>query len=299
VRTIVEFVPLRALRPLAVSTRSLATLALARSFRNIDTMSKLISLAVPLLALCSLVAQQGDAPKQEPKPAPKQEAAGAAKDDPTTAGDPAIKAIDEAIAKVDRKGAGWKTRLSAPPKVTFVPDNDYFWHMETECGTVKIKLHADTAPVHAANGIYLARMGFYDGLSFHRVIPQFMAQGGCPEGNGRGGPGYKFGSEFQGGKKHDKAGILSMAHAGEGTDGSQFFITFCPTPHLDNRHTVWGETVEGLDVLKKLEGNGSNANNGMLATPLKINKTWISVAGKKAKPAEAPKDGDKKEGEKK
>ncbi|MBL8754993.1 MAG: peptidylprolyl isomerase [Planctomycetes bacterium] len=262
-------------------------------------MSKLFSLTVPFLALCALTAQQGEPKKQDPKPEPTKEAPAAGKDDVTTAGDPAIKAIDEAIAKVDKKGAGWKTRLPAPPKVTFVPDNDYFWHLETECGTVKIKLHADTAPVHAANGIYLARMGFYDGLTFHRVIPRFMAQGGCPVGNGGGTPGYRFGSEFAGGKKHDKAGILSMAHAGEGTDGSQFFITFCPTPHLDNLHTVWGETVEGLDVLKTLEGKGSNANNGMLATPLKINRTWVTVAGKKAKPAEAPKAGTPKDGDKK
>ncbi len=255
-------------------------------------MSNLSRLFVPVLALAALLpAQQGDKPKPDAKPAESQ---APAKDDPTTAGDPAIKALDDAAAKVDKKGSGWKQRLSMPPKVSFIPDNDYFWHMETEVGTLKIKLHADTAPVHAANGIYLSRLGFFDDLTFHRVIPGFMAQGGCPAGSGGGGPGYKFGSEFQGGRKHDKAGILSMAHAGEGTDGSQFFITFGQTEHLDNRHTVWGEVVDGQTTLKALEGKGTQQNNGMLQNQIKIKKTWITVAGKKSK-AEPAKDGDKKE----
>jgi peptidyl-prolyl cis-trans isomerase B (cyclophilin B) len=255
-------------------------------------MSNLSRLFVPVLALAALLpAQQGDKPKPDAKPAESQ---APAKDDPTTAGDPAIKALDAFAKTMNTKADGWRKSLSKPPKVEFVADNDYFWHMETEVGTLKIQLHADTAPVHAANGIFLARLGFFDDLSFHRVIPGFMAQGGCPTGTGRDGPGYKFGSEFQGGRKHDKAGILSMAHAGEGTDGSQFFLTFLATPHLDNRHTVWGEVVDGQATLKALEGKGSNNNNGMLTNQIKIKKTWITVAGKKGKAAPA-KDGDKKE----
>jgi cyclophilin family peptidyl-prolyl cis-trans isomerase len=93
---------------------------------------------------------------------------------------------------------------------------------------------------------------FYDGLIFHRIIDGFMIQGGCPQGNGMGGPGYRFADEVSPARRHDRAGILSMANAGPGTNGSQFFITLAPTPHLNNRHTVFGEVVEGLDIIKKI-----------------------------------------------
>ena len=122
---------------------------------------------------------------------------------------------------------------------------------------MEIKLFPKVAPMHVTSTIYLTRMGFYDGVVFHRVIQGFMAQGGDPTGTGSGGPGYKYDGEFApDGPKHDKAGMLSMAHAGPGTDGSQFFITFGPTPHLNNVHTVFGEVVKGMDTLKKLEAVG-------------------------------------------
>lgn len=252
-------------------------------------MSQPLLSCVPLLfVIAALPAQDGSKP--DAKPTAAKAAAQGQKDDAATSQDAAIKALDAFIAdkKIDKKGS-WKSSLPQPPKVAFDKDSDYFWHLETEVGNVTIRYFPDTAPVHVTSGIYLARLGFYDGLGFHRIIPGFMAQGGCPDGNGRGGPGYKFGGEFEGGRKHDKAGILSMANAGPGTDGSQFFITFRDTPHLDGRHTIWGEVVDGQATLKALEGKGTQANNGMLATPVKIVRTWVRVAPKK-KPAEPPKD---------
>ncbi len=119
--------------------------------------------------------------------------------------------------------------------------------MQTSRGAIHLRLFADKAPVTVANFVNLAQRGFYDGLSFHRVIPDFMIQGGCPKGTGTGGPGYKFEDETRTGLKHDKPGVLSMANAGPGTNGSQFFITHVPTPWLDGKHTVFGEVVSADD----------------------------------------------------
>ena len=124
--------------------------------------------------------------------------------------------------------------------------------IETNKGSILLELYEDEAPNTVANFISLIEKGFYNGLSFHRVIRDFMIQGGCPEGTGTGGPGYRFDDEFSD-KKHDEAGILSMANAGPKTNGSQFFITHSPTPHLDGKHTVFGKTVEGLEVVHAIE----------------------------------------------
>jgi peptidyl-prolyl cis-trans isomerase B (cyclophilin B) len=117
----------------------------------------------------------------------------------------------------------------------------------TARGPIRIRLNPEKAPVTVASFVNLVQRGFYDGLNFHRVIPDFMIQGGCPEGSGRGGPGYRFEDETNNGLKHDAPGKLSMANAGPGTNGSQFFITHVPTPHLDGRHTVFGEVVGATD----------------------------------------------------
>jgi cyclophilin family peptidyl-prolyl cis-trans isomerase len=147
--------------------------------------------------------------------------------------------------------------------------------METNKGPVKIELLPDVAPMHVTSFIYLTRMGFYDGLAFHRVITGFMAQGGCPLGTGTGGPGYQYGGEFSPSVKHGTGGLLSMANAGPNTDGSQFFLTFVPTPWLDGKHTIFGKVVEGIDTLEKLEAAGSQS--GKTSEPLKIEKVTIEV----------------------
>ena len=119
--------------------------------------------------------------------------------------------------------------------------------MHTNKGTININLFDDKTPVTVANFVNLATRGYYDGLTFHRVIGNFMIQGGCPDGTGMGGPGYKFEDEFVSDLKHDKPGILSMANAGPATNGSQFFITHLPTPHLNGKHTVFGAVVSADD----------------------------------------------------
>ena len=136
-----------------------------------------------------------------------------------------------------------------PPEMKIDPKQDYTATIHTDKGDIKIKLFADKTPKTVNNFVFLAQEGFYDDTIFHRVISNFMAQGGDPTGTGMGGPGYRFGDEFHPDLRHNRAGVLSMANAGPNTNGSQFFITHGPTPHLDNRHSVFGEVVEGMDVL--------------------------------------------------
>ena len=123
---------------------------------------------------------------------------------------------------------------------------------DTDRGPIRVELAADKAPLTVANFVNLAKKGFYDGLKFHRVINDFMVQGGCPQGTGTGGPGYKFEDEANNGLRHDR-GVLSMANAGPNTNGSQFFITHVPTPWLDGKHTVFGKVVEGLDAVDDIQ----------------------------------------------
>jgi cyclophilin family peptidyl-prolyl cis-trans isomerase len=129
------------------------------------------------------------------------------------------------------------------------PKKHYAATFKTDVGDFVVELYADKAPKTVNNFVFLAREGFYNGVTFHRVIRGFMAQGGDPTGSGAGGPGYKFADEFHPSLHHNEAGILSMANAGANTNGSQFFITHGPTPHLDNHHTVFGKVIQGMDVV--------------------------------------------------
>jgi len=142
----------------------------------------------------------------------------------------------------------WNT----PPEFSIDPKKTYHAVLETDLGEMKIKLFAEKAPITVNNFVFLAKEGYYDNTIFHRVIGNFMVQGGDPTGTGRGGPGYKFRDEFHPDLKHDKRGILSMANAGPNTNGSQFFITHVETPWLDNKHSVFGEIVAGEDTLMKI-----------------------------------------------
>jgi cyclophilin family peptidyl-prolyl cis-trans isomerase len=139
-----------------------------------------------------------------------------------------------------------------PPMMEIDPTKTYVATIETEKGDIVLELFADKAPTTVNNFVFLARQGFYDGTTFHRVLPDFMAQAGDPTGSGMGGPGYRFSDEFHPTLKHDGPGVLSMANAGPHTNGSQFFITYVSTCWLDGRHAVFGKVTEGLNVLKSL-----------------------------------------------
>ncbi len=195
----------------------------------------------------------------------------------TTTSDAAIAAIDRFIEEqgIDTSAAQWKTKLAAPPLVTFDDSKSYYWDLETNVGKLRIKFLPEAAPMHVGSTIYLTRLGFYDGLAFHRVIEGFMAQGGDPLGNGTGGPGYQYDGEFDPEVRHDSPGKLSMANAGPGTDGSQFFITFVPTPHLDGNHSIFGELSSGEETLRALEAKGSRS--GATTEALQIVKAVVSV----------------------
>ncbi len=136
-----------------------------------------------------------------------------------------------------------------PPEMVVDPKKKYTATLSTDKGDIIIELFADKTPRTVNNFVFLAREGFYDGIIFHRVITNFMTQGGDPTGTGSGGPGYRFADEFHPSLKHDKPGLLSMANAGPGTNGSQFFITHVPTPWLDNKHSLFGQITSGMDVL--------------------------------------------------
>ena len=155
-----------------------------------------------------------------------------------------------------------KKQWTSPPKMIVDENKKYTATLTTDLGDIVIELFADKVPLTVNNFVFLSRDGFYDGTIFHRVITDFMTQGGDPTGTGTGGPGYRFQDEFHPELKHDKPGILSMANAGPGTNGSQFFITHVPTLWLDNKHSIFGQVMEGLDVLLSIPARDpSNPKN--------------------------------------
>lgn len=144
-------------------------------------------------------------------------------------------------------------QYSSPPELTIDPEKEYTATITTAHGDIHIQLYAKSAPITVNNFVFLANDGFYDGVTFHRVIRDFMVQTGDPTGTGSGGPGYKFADEASAMKlRHTGPGTLSMANAGPGTNGSQFFITHVATPHLDGRHAVFGMVTKGMDVVLKI-----------------------------------------------
>jgi cyclophilin family peptidyl-prolyl cis-trans isomerase len=184
----------------------------------------------------------------------------AAADDLDSAADPLIAAIDAFIAELDldKSDKDWKSKVPAPGATgAYDYAKAYYWNLETNRGDLKIQLFPQSAPLHVLSTIYLTRLGFYDGLKFHRIITDFVVQGGDPTGTGKGSPGYLYGGEFDPDLLHNKKGIVSMANAGPGTDGSQFFITRGATASLNGKHTIFGELARGKPALSKLCNAGT------------------------------------------
>ena len=155
------------------------------------------------------------------------------------------------------------------------PQKKYKATFKTEKGEFVVELYADKAPKTVNNFVFLARDGFYDNTTFHRVIKGFMAQGGDPTGTGRGGPGYKFADEFNSSLKHNSAGILSMANAGPNTNGSQFFITYAALPELDGSYTIFAQVTSGMEVLQSLTQRDPAFGDTTAPQPDKILKVTI------------------------
>ena len=195
--------------------------------------------------------------------------------------DALVVAIDAAIKErtVDKTQPQWRVSLKVPPKFKFEPAKKYFWKLQTNQGVIVVRMLPESAPMHVSATFYLTRLGFYDGLGFHRVIKGFMAQGGDPLGTGTGSPGFRYYGEFDPKVGHDGPGVLSMANAGPGTDGSQFFITFGPTPALNGRHTVFGkaESEESLATLRKMEALGRSSDPAPPSSPIVIERATILI----------------------
>lgn len=173
-----------------------------------------------------------------------------------------VAAVEAFVAgrEIDFEDPGWRLDLAKPPVFPFDPDSRIIWVLETSEGPIRFELYPDLAPAHVSSLLYLTRLGFYDGLIFHRIISGFMAQGGDPLGNGLGGPGYTVPPELSNTRRgrHGRRGVLSAANRGPGTDGSQFFVLFGAQSSLDGKHTVFGQMLEGKDVLRRIGKHGTS-----------------------------------------
>jgi len=163
-------------------------------------------------------------------------------------------------ALAEAEDAGAALQWSSPPAMQIDPSKSYEAIFKTEVGDFRVRLFPEEAPVTVNNFVFLAREGYYDHTTFHRVLPGFMAQGGDPTGTGGGGPGYSFEDEFDPDLQFDRPGMLAMANRGPNTNGGQFFITYAPTPHLNGLHTIFGEVIEGAEVLANLRPRDPQAN---------------------------------------
>ena len=175
--------------------------------------------------------------------------------------DAALMQIDEMVQKaaVDKSNASWRTKLPKPTVATFDAKHTYFANMQTSKGAIKIKFMPDVAPMHVTSTIYLTKLGFYDGVVFHRIIPGFVLQGGDPQGTGTGGPGYRFEDELPQPGRYE-VGSLAMANAGPNTNGSQFFVISGPDGvRLPPLYSLFGKVVAGLDVVETINALGSGS----------------------------------------
>jgi cyclophilin family peptidyl-prolyl cis-trans isomerase len=183
-----------------------------------------------------------------------------------------------AARKITKQYGDWRLRLPRPQRFTFPTDKKVLWRLETNKGTMVAELLPNAAPLHISSVVYLTRLGFYDGLAFHRVIRGFMAQGGDPRGDGSGWPGYSMPTEITRDLRHDQRGVLSTANASKpNTDGSQFFIMFRARPELDFQYTIFGKVIEGLDVLDRFEAVAAPSDPGRPSERLVIEKATIEL----------------------
>jgi peptidyl-prolyl cis-trans isomerase B (cyclophilin B) len=187
----------------------------------------------------------------------------------------------QALEKLGKENE-WKLKLTKPEMMKFDPQKEYFWILETNKGNIKIRLMPEVAPMHVTSTIFLTNKGFYDNLLFHRVVTGFMAQSGDPLGTGLGNPGYQYEGEFSPNVRFDRPFLLGMANVANrpGSDGSQFFITFVPVPQLNDKHTIFGEVVEGQDTVKKLDAAGGPPPDGKPKEELRILKAKIEEKAK-------------------
>ena len=202
--------------------------------------------------------------------------------------DGAVKAIQQFIEqrqqakqardRIDRSVPNWKLNLPKPPQVEFTAGKTYFWDLKTNQGMIRIELLPDVAPMHVSNILYLTELGFFDGTLFHRAIKEFMVQGGCPTGNGRGDPGYRLDLETDPSVQHDRPGIVAAANSGPNTDGSQFYITYVKYPSLDGGYSIFGRVTDGQLTLRAMEAVSARSGQGQApAEPLLLEKAEYSV----------------------